>query len=202
MTARAQTANPGARTALALGFLLALTAPLPAGAGETHPDEPKGYRTHDYRTAVPATLEGATVVSDREALRLWKSGAVLFIDVMPRPPRPVGLPAGTLWRLKPRRNIPGSVWLPNVGFGVLNAQVEAYFKSNLAKLTGRDRSKPLLFYCLADCWMSWNAAKRALAYGYRRVTWYPEGTDGWVAAGGKLEASEPVPLQGGDLELR
>ena len=37
----------------------------------------------------------------------------------------------------------------------------------------------LLFFCLADCWMSWNAAKRAQEYGYTSVLWYPEGTDGW-----------------------
>ena len=42
--------------------------------------------------------------------------------------------------------------------------------------------------------MSWNAAKRALTYGYNRVYWYPEGTDGWSGAGGRLEASEPVPM--------
>ncbi len=38
---------------------------------------------------------------------------------------------------------------------------------------------PVLFFCLAECWMSWNAAKRALEYGYSNVFWYPEGTDGW-----------------------
>jgi rhodanese-related sulfurtransferase len=30
--------------------------------------------------------------------------------------------------------------------------------------------------------MSWNAAKRALSYGYTNVAWYPEGTDGWQRA--------------------
>ena len=55
---------------------------------------------------------------------------------------------------------------------------------------------PLLFYCLKDCWMSWNAAKRAIALGYRHVYWFPEGTDGWTEAGGTLQAgapAEPVP---------
>ena len=40
--------------------------------------------------------------------------------------------------------------------------------------------------------MSWNAAKRALALGYTRVAWYPEGTDGWAADGLPLEARTPV----------
>ena len=182
----------GVRVSLALGLALSLTAP-PATAGDGRPAEPAGYRTHDYRSPVPATLRGATVVSDREAMRLWTSRRALFIDVMPRPPKPAGLPAGTLWRPQARRNIPGSVWLANVGFGVLSPELEAYFRSNLARLTGGDRAKPLLFDCLADCWMSWNAARRALAWGYRRVFWYPAGTDGWVAAGGGLGESEPVP---------
>ena len=41
--------------------------------------------------------------------------------------------------------------------------------------------------------MSWNAAKRALTYGYSQVYWFPEGTDGWDAAGLPLEPSEPEP---------
>ena len=196
---RAQLPGPGRRVTLVFALLLPLIAPLPASAGETRPAEPKGYRTHDYRSTIPETLQGASVVTDSTAMRLRASG-VLFIDVMPRPPKPAGLPKGTVWRPEARRNIPGSVWLANVGFGVLNRQVEAYFKSNLARLTGGDRSKPVLFYCLDDCWMSWNAAKRALAYGYRRVYWYPEGTDGWTAAGGALEESEPVPLRAGSAK--
>jgi PQQ-dependent catabolism-associated CXXCW motif protein len=49
-----------------------------------------------------------------------------------------------------------------------------------------------LFYCLRDCWMSWNAAKRAIALGYT-VAWYPDGTDGWQDAGLPLSAAVPAP---------
>lgn len=42
--------------------------------------------------------------------------------------------------------------------------------------------------------MSWNALRRAASYGYRCLYWYPEGTDGWSAAGLPLEKTEPVPL--------
>ncbi len=52
----------------------------------------------------------------------------------------------------------------------------------------------MVFYCLAECWMSWNAAKRAIALGYRQVIWYPEGTDGWAAAGLPLSVTEPEPM--------
>ena len=42
--------------------------------------------------------------------------------------------------------------------------------------------------------MSWNAAKRAISYGYSNVHWYPEGTDGWAEAGLPLAGAEPVPV--------
>jgi rhodanese-related sulfurtransferase len=41
--------------------------------------------------------------------------------------------------------------------------------------------------------MSWNAAKRARALGYSNVVWYPEGTDGWLAAGLPVQPTEPEP---------
>ena len=55
------------------------------------------------------------------------------------------------------------------------------------------RDAPVVFYCLANCWMSWNAAKRAASWGYTRVYWYRDGTDGWEAAGLPLAAAAPVP---------
>jgi PQQ-dependent catabolism-associated CXXCW motif protein len=54
----------------------------------------------------------------------------------------------------------------------------------------------LVLYCLANCWMSWNAAKRALSLGYSDVAWYPEGTDGWFAALLPLEDATPEPRPG------
>ena len=50
-----------------------------------------------------------------------------------------------------------------------------------------------MFYCLANCWMSWNAARRAIALGYRNVAWYPDGTDGWAAQHLPLEPRIPMP---------
>jgi len=157
------------------------------------PVEPEGYRMERYRAPVPATLRGATVISTARARRLWESGAI-FVDVLPRPPKPAGLPEGTVWRDRPRYDIPGGVWLPNVGYGALNPKVEAYFRDNLARLTGGDKNARLVIYCKANCWMSWNAAKRALSYGYTQVFWYPEGTGGWQAEGGELRETAPVPM--------
>ncbi len=118
----------------------------------------------------------------------------MLIDVLPRPREPAGRPAGSVWRLPPHDNLPGSLWLPNVGYGELSAEFERYFRDNLARAHAAAPGRPLVFYCQADCWMSWNAARRALAYGYDDVIWYPEGTDGWGATGLPLQAAEPVPM--------
>ncbi len=148
----------------------------------------------DYRATVPQTLDGVTVVSADAAHALWKTGRVAFIDVLPRPPKPVDLPEGTVWHDQPRKSVPGAVWLANVGYGELAGVMHDYFRAGLAKATGGDVGAPVVFFCLAECWMSWNAARRARTeYGYTHVFWYPEGTDGWTAAGYPTELVEPEP---------
>ena len=141
--------------------------------------EPSGYKMDHFRSQVPATLKGATTVNSKQAFALWRGGETLFIDVMPQAPKPKNLPAGTFWRERPRDTIPGGYWLANVGYGRLHPDAEKWFQSKLKILTSGNKNKPVLFYCLMNCWMSWNAAKRALSYGYQKVFWYPEGTDGW-----------------------
>lgn len=163
-----------------------------AQAGEP-PPEPTGYKFDDFRSPTPATLSGAKVVDDDEAFAIWKARSAVFVDVMPRAPKPPNLPPGTIWRDKPRANIPGSIWLPNVGYGALSPEMDGYFRRNLEQATGGDKAKPLLVYCLKDCWMSWNAAKRALEYGYTTVIWYPQGTDGWAEFNNPIEPAEPRP---------
>lgn len=154
--------------------------------------EPSGYRTENYRAEVPDTLNGARVVDTPEVVKLWKEHAAVFIDVLPYNPRPPELPAGTVWKEKVRENIPGSVWLANVGYGVLNEEMEAFFRANLERLTGGSLEKALLFYCQEKCWMSWNAARRAVGWGYRQVLWYPHGSDGWINAGQPTKKAAPL----------
>ncbi len=160
------------------------------------PTEPPDFRMDDYRSPVPATLRGAVVLTTDEARNRWEDRAAVFVDVLPQPPRPSGLPDKTIWRPKPRLDIPGSVWLPDTGYGALAPVTEEYFTQGLQRATGGDRDRAIVFYCLANCWMSWNAAKRAIALGYTRVAWYPDGTDGWAASGLKLEARTPEPRPG------
>ena len=106
---------------------------------------------------------------------------------------PAELPAGTLWRDRPHASIPGAIWLPNTGFESLAPETLAYLLDGLEAATGGDPEAPVVVFCKAECWMSWNAAKRALEHGYTRVFWYPAGVDGWTAQGWPLEPVEPRP---------
>ncbi len=162
-----------------------------AQSGPGLPPEPETYRLEEYRAPTPATLDGQQGLTTAEAKALWKSKDAVFIDVLPHVPRPPNLAPGTVWREKPREDIPGSIWLPDTGYGELAAKTEAYLRRGLGEATDGHLGRKIVFYCLKDCWMSWNAAKRAKTLGYTKVLWYPGGTEGWAAAGLPLEPRNP-----------
>lgn len=175
--------------ALAASFVLALFfGGAPAGAEP--PPEPRGYRLGDYRAPTPLTVAGRDGLDVAGARRLWKAGAI-FVDVLPAPRRPETFPSGSLWAPRPRQAIPGSVWLPDLGRGALDEGQAAWFRARLAELSGGDQASPIVFYCLAECWMSWNATKRALEWGFRNAFWYREGPAEWAAAGLPLVEVRP-----------
>ena len=161
-----------------------------SAAAQTVP-EPEGFRSEPYRAPVPATLQGAQVIDAAQAVALHGQ-SVPFIDAMPRQKRPEGLPIGTIWNAAPHLTIPGAIWLYDTGYDRISAVEEARLADGLTQATHGDKSAPVVIFCKADCWMSWNAAKRAVALGYTGVNWFPEGSDGWVAAGGELVTAEPV----------
>ena len=179
----------GAAVRCALIVIVATVAE--AAAAEV--PEPDGYRLENYRAPTPATLRGAKVIATDQAEAIWRGHSASFVDVLPRAPRPRNLPEGTLWRDKPRSDIPGSIWLPDTGYGELAPSMAGYFSKGLDQATHGDRARTVVIYCQADCWMSWNAAKRALSLGYSNVAWYREGTDGWSGAGLPLEEATPEP---------
>ena len=162
-----------------------------AAPPEARVPEPEGYHGEPYKSPVPATLKGAEVIDDTTAHALWWSGRVPFVDVLPTPVRPPDLPEGTLWRDPPRESIPGATWLANTGYQGLDDVTLGYFLAGLALVTGGDKDAPFVVFCKRDCWMSWNAGKRALENGYTRVFWYPAGSEGWADNGWALERVEP-----------
>ena len=177
-------------------LVLAIVAFAPVAGAQELVLEPEGYRTEEYRAPVPDTLAGARVISTADAESIWRAKTGIFVDVLPRPPKPLNLPTGTIWRDRPRANIPGSVWLPDTGYGKLAEATESYLREGLARITGGNREALIVVYCQANCWMSWNAAKRILTYGYSNVAWYPDGTDGWERANLPMVESQPEPRGG------
>jgi PQQ-dependent catabolism-associated CXXCW motif protein len=151
---------------------------------------PQGYRINQYRSPTPASAEGAQTL-DTEALQrlLGQSPAPVLIDVYRRP-----WVQGRFIDTEPHANLPGSLWLANTGDGELDANWQDYFAFHLRKATAERLDQPLVFYCRSDCWLSWNAVKRAAAMGYKQLYWYRDGLDAWQAANLPLQAARPEPF--------
>lgn len=165
-----------------------------ACAGEQDVDPGTGYRVSNYRAPVPQTVPGGTVISLDDFERMELADKPVVIDVMAAEGAGAD-PATGVWHLaKPHRNKAGSIWLADVGRGVLTPRMAAYFRENLAKFTGGDKARPIIIYCQADCWMSWNAVKRAASYGYTALFWYPDGTDGMRDWDVQLVEAIPVAM--------
>ncbi len=158
-------------------------------------DQPDGYRMELYDDVVPAGLTGATRVTAIDVKELQISDNAVVVDVIPDHRKPDFLPENQIWIPVPHNGLPNALWLPDTGFGVLSEVTERYFTTHLAAATRGDLTHAVVFYCRADCWMSWNAAKRALSYGYTRVYWFAEGIDDWSFEGFDFELLQPAPGQ-------
>ncbi len=155
----------------------------------------QGYRIENYRRATPDTAPAGAILNTDQLKQLIDTTSPVLVDVQAITVRPESREFGIAWLPnKERWHIAGSTWLPNVGYGVLNLQMQTYFRSNLHRLTRGDKQQAIVFYCVVDCWMSWNAVRRASALGYKNLYWYPLGTDGWEQAGLGLVEGTPYPL--------
>jgi PQQ-dependent catabolism-associated CXXCW motif protein len=152
--------------------------------------EPPDYWSGPMQGETPATLAGGRVLQTRELAALLASAGLVLIDVADAPHRPENLAPDGVWNPPPHRNIAGSIWIPGAGAARPDPKLDAFFRDRLARAAGGDLDHPLVFYCHARCWGSWNAAKRAISFGYRAVSWYPEGVEGWQDSGRSLSPSE------------
>ena len=67
--------------------------------------------------------------------------------------------------------------------GDFSDAVQRQFGQYLQQVTQGNKSRPMVFYCLnTQCWMSWNAALRAIRMGYSQVYWYRGGVEAWQQA--------------------
>lgn len=181
------------RLILAAALVLG-AASLDAAEDEDYFDAATGYRIERYRAPTPLTVPGGQRLTLDGLDELMAAAAPLLVDVMASDG--AGLdPSTGQWRMaSSRRHIPSSVWLPDVGKGRLSPQLDIYFRTALDRLTNGDLSRPIVIYCLADCWMGWNAVRRAASYSYTAVYWYPDGTDGWRDWDRPLVPAVALPL--------
>ncbi len=168
------------------------------GAAPERVAEPDGLWAGPQQGPVPASLSGGRVVDTAGLAGLLERGGVSLVDVSAAQPRPDGLRPGALWLPLPHEDIAAAsaagtnntAWLPGAGQPAMDPVDETWLRNRLAALTA-GLSRPLVFYCHPHCWRSWNAAKRAIGYGYRDVLWYPAGIEGWNGAGHPVAAADP-----------
>ena len=151
-----------------------------------------GLRIARQRAPTPDDVPGATRIDAQRVRELAATGAVL-LDVGPALQSRFDDLDGTWLVSGKHRSIPDAVWLPEVGRGVLEPMMQRYLSANLSALAPV-RTHPIIVFCMADCWMSWNAVQRINALGYSNVFWFAEGVDGWLDQGWELETTQPIPV--------
>ncbi len=180
---------------LALLPVLVLTA---AAARAAAVAEPAGFWTGEANAPVPAGVRGGHVLHAKAVAALLQRDGAVVVDVSGAPRRPPELAPGAPWLPLPHRGLPDALWIPGAGAGTIDRDVEQFYRLRLGQATSGNRDAPLVVYCHEKCWLSWNAAKRAIAYGYRRVDWFPDGVEGWTAAGYATSILEPSGPGAGD----
>lgn len=155
-------------------------------------DPQTGYRISDYRGVVAAPPAGVSRIDAAAVAALVDARRATLIDVVPAEGAVRDRTAH--WRLaREQRGIAGSSWFPGAGHGAIDPVVERWFLGGVARLHAAAPHNTLIVFCLADCWMSWNAAWRLRRAGYRRVRWFAEGADGWRDLGRPLVPILPYP---------
>ena len=154
-----------------------------APAAESPVAEPQDFWLGPVNAPVPGTLSGGTVIRATDLAILLKQRRAIVVDVSNSPQRPDKLAPQAVWMPPPHPVIPGSLWIAGAGAGTIDSNVDKLYQQRLAEATSHDLAHPVVVYCHERCWLSWNAAKRAIRYGYRNVYWFPDGIEGWRAAG-------------------
>jgi PQQ-dependent catabolism-associated CXXCW motif protein len=143
-------------------------------------------RLPPYHAPTPRSIPGARVIQTLELKALLEQDRnVVIVDVL---------------ESQTRTTLPGAYWMHGAGTGRWQANEKVRFSEALEKITGADKSRPLVFVCLsAECWLSYNASLHAVAAGYKDVLWYRGGTAAWTAAGFKRSTPRRLNWQSGDL---
>jgi PQQ-dependent catabolism-associated CXXCW motif protein len=117
----------------------------------------------------PTSIPGGQVITTKGLIELLRGGQV---------------PVLTLDVLGGAEMIQGAVYaVPAAQSGSFDDQVQQQLGKFLAQATGGNKAHPIVLYCLSpQCWMSYNAALRAINLGYTNVLWYRGGIEAWKQA--------------------
>jgi PQQ-dependent catabolism-associated CXXCW motif protein len=170
-----------------LAVLLMAVAPTEAALF----DPATGYRIASYRSVIPAPPPNVPRLEDAQAARAYDGGKALFVDFTPAAGA-VRDPANGTWRLaEPHDTLPGAHWFPEAGRGNADPAIDRWLAIGMKRLAHGSRNRPIVAFCLADCWMSWNGAWKLRRLGYGDVRWYANGIDGWKELGRPLTPAMP-----------
>ena len=158
-----------------------------------------GYRTARYRTPIAVDPRPAPRLALVAARDLQPGRDALFIDVMPVEGGTRDTQTG-IWQLsEDHLTIAGAQWHPETGRSPVDGTLWAGLITSIADARRQSPGMPVVVFCRADCWMSWNAAKRLADQGVGNVWWLAEGTDGWNDRGGRLVAGVPRAIKNREL---
>ncbi len=140
-------------------------------------------RTGAYEAPTPRQVTGATTITTPQLRDMLLSA--------PPPPLLIDVLGGNQ-----TVSLPGAIWLPGAGLGVgTDDQLQPRLAARLAELTGGDKAKAMVFFCLSKtCWLSYNATVRVVALGYTHFYWYRGGRNAWQAAGLAMEPVQATPI--------
>jgi len=168
-----QGANSGGGRGDAAGHLDALMAWERADHGVP---PSRGLRDGEPHGPTPNQLPGGQVIATKGLLPLLEQGIPVYVfDV-----------------LGVRQSLPGAIPLAWAAqSGDFDDEVQARLDGFLRQVTRGDRAAPLVLYCGGpQCWLSYNAALRAVHLGYRNVLWYRGGMEAWARAGQRFERAQ------------
>ena len=175
------------RDILAGGVALTL-CPQAAWAADDALFDGEGHRRARYRAPVNRDPAPARRIALADALKLRPGENALFIDVLPAEGGVRDAATGRWTLAEPHETIPGARWFPEVG----RAPVDAVLWAGLvAAVRARHPGWPVVVFCRADCWMSWNAARRLALGGMSGAFWLAEGIEGWHDAARPLAPVQP-----------
>mgnify|MGYP001565409310 CR=1 FL=1 len=135
-------------------------------------------RTTEYHAPTPRQIPGGRVLRTVELkAMLEKEPRPYLIDVL----------GGGI-----HRTLAGAFWMAGAGAGDMSKDEEQRFLEALAKFAGGDKNRPLVFFCSdSGCWLSYNAALRAITAGYTNIMWYRGGLAAWHHAEFPMSQSDP-----------